>query len=345
MAAVEACRCIRAIVHKNPGTQQTAIFSSTIEALIHAIADGSTCLCAHAACLTLQAICAGNQPAQVHAHRCGAIAILLRVLHRRDACASAAAAVLASIVAHGSAAEAAVQAGAFEVLMPLLKAPVANICVLGRPAAAAGVAQALSTLVEGSALLADAFEASGGLERLEAMVFSLNKAATARADLALSANGPDCISSGEAITTHKREDTGQRNVSPHTSGDSDLGNDVGMWCWKLVSSEHAVGAAAGMPEGLITDNVQLLSRLKMTPHWVTSYDAKPRYEVASGADKAARPLQLARMQLLPVPELLQMGIQDVCRLLAALSSASVAVQARLRATTVLPHLVWPLPSA
>jgi hypothetical protein len=333
MAAVEAARCIRALTRDNSAAQDAAVFASTVEALLLAIATGAATLCARDATRTLAAVCHQHAPAQTHAHRCGGVDILLRVLRARDACTAGATEALAAILDLSRAADAAVQSDACRVLLPLLRAAPWR-CAAGASSTATGArvahsvrggaAAALAAIASGCSTRADALVSAGALDAVEAAL----AAGAAMVALAAGCAGRgDATMSSSASQQPVQHDAAVR--SPRTTAASQDGGQPETLSWRILGTDgsHQLQPAASAPAGRLGSRAVQLAA-----------SAASKHASGGGAGTARRP-HLEQVALVSVPGLQADGVVQVCGLAATLAAASPVVQARLRGTSVLRSLV------
>lgn len=177
MAAVHACRCIRAVARGVPLAQERALANSSVEVLVHAASHGSACMCARDACSALHALCASYPPAQQHAYRCGAVDILIKVLRGHGSCAVAAAHALSAVLCDARAAENAMATGALPALLEQLRSAAAAGAWSDEAAEACrAAAAALAALMQGSVPRCEAFVDAGGVETLCGVVSAISRA-------------------------------------------------------------------------------------------------------------------------------------------------------------------------
>ena len=353
MCAVEAARAIRAITRGNSAAQDAATQAAVIEALSHAAATDASALCARDAAMTLGAVCKHSGVARTRAHRAGAVQILLTAIAAQDARLLAACTALTGIAQHGLAADAAVQSGAFAVLLKHLspRASAGGTRVWLQAASAHSQAQqqvrrargaaisAMTALVAESASRADAFVSAGGLEALEAAFADLSSLlaaahqscttgghALARTPLAL----PTAAASPKIAAIRSPRITGASHPGQHAAHCSAGGTEV-VQTWRLMGTAHSAAAPSvtGFAASTAPTSDSRLTRTKL------EQQLPPSQATDAGLNKAS----IAAGWVQHLPELQAAAAAEVCGLAAALADASPSVQARLRGTDVIAGIV------
>ena len=317
MVAVEGARCLRAAVTDSANAQVAAVFASSVEASIHVIGTGPFTLCARDACRALRDVCDGCGPAQAHALRCGAIDILLAAVQTRGACAPVAADALAALVALPPAADAAMQSGALAVLQPLLTLSVQQAqhgCGGYTAGLRSGAAAAMAALVANNLARADSFVSAGGLSALEATFGDLIHAAS----IASTQQG-----SHSAMACNVVRSPRATGVSPSQPAAPDA-----LVSWQL---QRGSSSGAEVPHRL---GVGQLSSQRNSSSAALGQLAK-----GSPVTAATRQPKLVRMQLVLRAAAPAGDVVAICKLAVALAQATPVVQAKMRDTQLLQHLV------
>jgi hypothetical protein len=334
MAAVEACRCIRALTHGNAATQEQALLSSVIEALVHAISDGAMCMCTRDACMALYAVGLNNAPAQLHAQRCSAVAILLQVLRRQDSCAVAATQALSAVLQHERAAHFAMSVGALDILLKGMQSNETRKKEreIASPRSSAGhAAFAVENLVCSSVTRMQAFVTAGGLDVVDAAVQGFKEAA-----LRGSAVGPDA----HRVRPSSLELPAPRASSVAASSQPPAAVLTSWWdytsirtckscarcvlsnpfcSWKVPALASSAASRAHPPRNLVEGTDPCES--KHTAHNRTPPSPSP---LRSGS--ALKP----------------QGVHAICHLISSLSRVSMAMQTRISGTSIIQSMVCSL---